>query len=240
MAVLVILGYVVMSRRRTVSPYGLQPEEITQYEGTFLEDPSQSDLYNSGGVPPSASQMPNQTIEVGSMDWLYGQGGTIRPASPQRTSDTLEAPLMPMSAQLSDDDELLITQMVEEADFQQRQRDSESDVVAWLRLVGTRQDYEIKRSLLIGRRNTCDVVIRDDPSVSGEHARLEVRDGHHVWLIVLSRTNPVLVSGVILNHQQERQLLEQDMIQLSPETKLIFIRREGSDDDDFDDGVTII
>jgi hypothetical protein len=52
----------------------------------------------------------------------------------------------------------------------------------------------IERRYLIGRQSYCDIRVQA-PTVSQEHAQIQVDDNDHVWLVNLSRKNPVKVNG---------------------------------------------
>lgn len=65
--------------------------------------------------------------------------------------------------------------------------------------------------LLIGRGDTCDIVI-DEPLVSREHARIEWRSGVHV-IVDLQSTNFTLVNGKRV--MGERSLENGDIVQLA-------------------------
>jgi hypothetical protein len=142
----------------------------------------------------------------------------------------------------SSDDELLITQILSDDEFQHMQQASSGAVIGWLRLDRTPpQDFEVReQGVTIGRKASCAIVIADDPVLSGEHARLKPRTDGTVWLEVLSRTNPVVVNRVVIHQGQSRQLRPQDVIQLSPQTRLVFIQRRGASEhpDSLDDEVT--
>jgi pSer/pThr/pTyr-binding forkhead associated (FHA) protein len=53
-----------------------------------------------------------------------------------------------------------------------------------------------ERRYLIGRQSYCDIRVQA-PTVSREHAQIQVDDNDHVWLVNLSQNNPVKVNGVV-------------------------------------------
>jgi len=127
---------------------------------------------------------------------------------------------------LSKADELMITELVDDEAFQQTAMHSPAEVVAWLKLEGAApQTVEVRdEPIRIGRSHTSDLIIPNDPAVSGEHVILEPRaDG--VWIIALGATNPVMAGGVILQRGQARRLLKKDVIRLSPNTQITFVSR---------------
>ena len=149
---------------------------------------------------------------------------------------------MPRPAQgYADEDDLVLTSVLEDSDFQQMQAQSGGEVVAWLRLDSKPpKDYELRAAgLTIGRKANNDIVVTGDNAISGQHARLEVSADGGVTLVVVSKTNPVVISGVMLRENERRALRSQDVIQLSPNTRLIFIARQG-DQASFDEEVTLL
>ena len=52
-----------------------------------------------------------------------------------------------------------------------------------------------ERRYLIGRQSYCDIRVQA-PTVSREHAQIQVDDNDHVWLVNLSQNNPVKVNGM--------------------------------------------
>jgi hypothetical protein len=222
LAFLLIAGYLIWQRRVPTPPPAVSPftvSEITAYEATLLEPQADAfDLYGLGESPARAGAIQagqRPPVEFGAM------GGRLN-----------EQP-----HQLNEAEELLITQMEQEAAFQQVRRASPSSVIGWLRQADS-PDYPIIKTLvIIGRDSTCDVVISGDSVVSGQHARLEVTPQQEVLITVLSPHNPVKVAGVFLRQGQSRQLMSRDLIQFSQKTRLIFIQR-ASNEADFDDGET--
>ena len=53
-----------------------------------------------------------------------------------------------------------------------------------------------ERRYLIGRQSYCDIRVQA-PTVSREHAQIQVDDTDHVWLVNLSQNNPVKVNGMV-------------------------------------------
>ena len=53
-----------------------------------------------------------------------------------------------------------------------------------------------ERRYLIGRQSYCDIRVQA-PTVSREHAQIQVDDNDHVWLVNLSQNNPVKVNGAV-------------------------------------------
>jgi len=53
-----------------------------------------------------------------------------------------------------------------------------------------------ERRYLIGRQSYCDIRVQA-PTVSREHAQIQVDDNDCVWLVNLSQNNPVKVNGVV-------------------------------------------
>lgn len=121
--------------------------------------------------------------------------------------------------------ELIITKLMdEEGDIYSPTRPR---IVAYLRLESaTNQIFPVEYSgAVIGRKDTCTVVIMGDKAVSGEHARLTVQpETGEVILTVLSQTNPVIIGQTILRHGERHQLHFDDVIQLSPITRLLFMQ----------------
>jgi pSer/pThr/pTyr-binding forkhead associated (FHA) protein len=81
-------------------------------------------------------------------------------------------------------------------------------------------------SVVIGRRQTCHIIIADDRAVSGEHARFDIDMQGNVRLQVLSQTNPVVVGRTQLMHNETIILQHADLIQLSPTTRFSYYRVE--------------
>lgn len=153
--------------------------------------------------------------------------------------------------ELTPEDELMITQVISDEAFTHMRQlieqikagsEEEAQVLAWLRLGGSPpRDFEVRKpQSTIGRGEDCDVVIAGDSAVSAAHARLEKRADGGFWLAVVSGTNPVIVSGVLLAPGSERQLRSHDVIQLSPDTRLVFIPRGQSGPADFEEEVTTL
>lgn len=182
--------------------------------------------------PPDSFYEPTFILPDDDETDFYATGG-IKPSAPVLPGPP---PLVPADP---DDDELMITQMLSDGEFQAMRRASVGDVIGWLRLnTQPPRDYELYASgATIGRRASCDVPIPNDGAVSGEHVRLDVRADGAVWLTVVSRTNPAVVSGVVVPQGQSRALKPQDVIQLSTQTRLVFILRGQHE---FDDEVTTL
>jgi pSer/pThr/pTyr-binding forkhead associated (FHA) protein len=53
-----------------------------------------------------------------------------------------------------------------------------------------------ERRYLIGRQSYCDIRVQA-PTVSREHAQIQVDDNDHVWLVNLSQNNPIKVNGIV-------------------------------------------
>ncbi|MCS6836127.1 MAG: FHA domain-containing protein [Anaerolineae bacterium] len=138
-----------------------------------------------------------------------------------------------------DEDSLILTSVLSDGDFQHMQAQSGGEVVAWLRLDSRPpRDYELRAAgLSIGRKADNDIVVTGDSAISGQHARLEVDSDGRVTLVVLSQTNPVVINGVMLRKDERRVLRPQNVIQLSPNTRLIFIARDG-EQSNFDEEMT--
>lgn len=121
--------------------------------------------------------------------------------------------------------ELIITKLMdEEGDVYSPSRPR---IAGYLRLESAaNQIFPVEFSgAVIGRKDTCTVVIVGDKAVSGEHARLTVHpETGEVLLTVLSQTNPVIIGQNILRHGERQQLHFGDVIQLSPITRLLFMR----------------
>ncbi|MFP4320857.1 MAG: FHA domain-containing protein [Anaerolineales bacterium] len=244
LAALLLGAYVVLSRRPatpTVQPVASAApsammntfQDVTEYEATFQESAASEpyDFYASAGAT------------------------TPQPALARRAPATsVERQQAELAAQhtdlLSEEDEMLVTEMLSDTDFQQMRQQSAREVVGWLRL-----DMEPPRHFelfagpaLVGRKPSCDVVITDDSSVSGEHLRLEWEAEGTMWVSTISKTNPAMVSGLILPPGEARPLQPQDVIQLSPKTRLIYLQRLPEtpvdqaplDDEDDPDGVTLL
>lgn len=130
-----------------------------------------------------------------------------------------------------DDDNLLITSVLSDEDFQKMQQRSEGDVIGWLRLNQEPPiDFELRATgATIGRKSTCEINIKGDNAISSEHARLEIRENQTVWVKVLSQTNKVVVNGIILQHGESHQLRPQDVLVITPQTSLIFIARDSDE-----------
>jgi hypothetical protein len=142
----------------------------------------------------------------------------------------------------SDEEDMVLTSVLDDSDFQQMQAQSGGEVIAWLRLDSKPpRDYELRAAgLSIGRKPDNDIVVSGDNAISGQHARLEVSADGGVTLLVLSKTNPVVISGVMLRENERRALRSQDVIQLSPNTRLIFIARAEGDQASFDEEMTLL
>ncbi len=246
LAVVLLLAYVLVSGRNN-APQPQPPlsgntlaaadvfQDVTDYEPTLQEASAGSpyDFYASAGATPLSR----------------------RTASAEILREQAEMAYQPTDM-LSEDDEMLVTEMLSDEDFIQMRQQSRHEVVAWLRRDSTPpQHIEVYApGVLIGRRPTCDVVIEDDKAVSGEHVRLEWHDDHTMWITTISTTNPAMVSGLVLPPGESRPLNTQDVIQLTPNTRLVYIqrtpddatpfldsdnRKDGPPDEDIDpDGVT--
>lgn len=121
--------------------------------------------------------------------------------------------------------ELIITRLMDEE--AETYSYSQPRIVGYLRLESaTNQIYPVESGgVVIGRKDTCTIVIAGDKAVSGEHARLTVNgETHEVLLTVLSQTNPVIIGEAILRHGEKRQIHFNDVIQLSPRTRLLFMK----------------
>lgn len=169
---------------------------------------------------------------------IYRSGGLATPAPTARS-----APPQPSATGWIHDehDELLITQVIEDAAFQARQSASAKRIIGWLRLNTVPVvDYEIgPEGALIGSEPGCDIAIRTDPAIKAQHARLDVRPPDSIWLSVLpTGSQPVIVSGQVVLPGNSCQLRPQSVIKLTPRTQLVFIQR-GSEDL-FDDDVTLL
>jgi len=142
----------------------------------------------------------------------------------------------------SDEEDMVLTSVLDDSDFQSMQAKSGGEVLAWLRLdAKPPRDYELRASgLSIGRKADNDIVVTGDSAISGQHARLEVDADEGVTLIVLSKTNPVVISGVMLRENERRVLRSQDVIQLSPTTRLIFVARADGESASFDEELTLL
>lgn len=120
-----------------------------------------------------------------------------------------------------DSPELVLTGLGGET---RRQLQEKLRIIARLKLndlPGTTFDLK-PTGAVIGRRETCDIIIVGDLSVSGEHARLDVDEQNRVMITVLSKTNPVIIGSVRLVNGQSRLLRGGDVIHLSPTTRLTY------------------
>lgn len=82
--------------------------------------------------------------------------------------------------------------------------------------------YEIHRPFsVLGRQIGSDILIADDKQISRQHVRFETRDNGSIWIVRLTN-NPILVNDVPM--ENTRQLNEGDLIQLSPNLQVMFIK----------------
>jgi hypothetical protein len=169
---------------------------------------------------------------------FYTSGGLYQTAPPPAPSAAIPAP-PPPQARRSPEDELLITEVMSDLDLQAWLKKSEGEGLGLVRHLTTPpQDYPLKPGIeiSIGRKATCSISIPQDSVLSEEHLRIEARPDGSVWASVLSRTNPVIISGQLLRHGQSLALRPQDILKLSPQTQLIFV--QGSPQAPDDEGVT--
>lgn len=143
------------------------------------------------------------------------------------------SPTQPMripSYSTPEEDELLITTVLFDEKFRRTVNESASEVVGWLRLdEKPPRDYTMThKGMVIGRSRECDVIVRGDPQVSRKHAQIAVDATGKLWIERLSATNPILVGGTPVT--QRRELRPRDIIQLSLNTRFIFISAEAVED----------
>lgn len=133
--------------------------------------------------------------------------------------------------EFANEDDLIITQVLTDERFQKMMERSEveEEVVGWVRLEGIAQgDYELRRrGLIVGRGQDCDIQVKGDPSISRQHARLDVQEDGQVTVSRLSAVNPVIVGGKQVSNRHP--LKPNDVIHLSDEARLVFIARETDD-----------
>lgn len=124
-----------------------------------------------------------------------------------------------------------VTDLLANSDFR-RLRDAGKAVIGWLVLEGSPPQYfEIPNTgAIIGRRRTCDIVLKQDTRISGEHASIELVNGAP-QIRVLSKTNPIMLSGMLIAPELSAPLKAQDIIQLSPSVRLVFIQQAQKPDD---------
>src|SRR5436190_6349878 len=75
-----------------------------------------------------------------------------------------------------------------------------------------------KDGILIGRLDTCDIVL-DDTTVSRVHAAVNFRDGKY-YVVNLSSSNIITLNGRRLGPQKDDVLADGDTIQIGPFTIL--------------------
>jgi phosphohistidine swiveling domain-containing protein len=170
---------------------------------------------------------------------IVGEDEPVTRIAPQDDSNTdtqsARAKASPQFDDNSNEDDILVTQVLTDNRFKQMVEKSLTDeeVVGWLRLMTEIEprDYELtSRGAVVGRSQDCDIQVRGDRSISRQHARLDVRSNGQVTISRLSAVNPVLVGGVHVSNRHP--LKPNDVIHLSDRTRLIFIAKEDEFEDD--------
>jgi FHA domain len=205
-----------------------------------------SRIRRSSSTHPTNNPSFYETLEEENVEAVVGatkirDRGIIRDDNAPRmaddeTNDT-QAYGLTHSSQFDDDtneDELLVTQILSDERFQQMVEQSLTDdeIVGWLRLMSEsdHQDFELtSRGAIVGRSQDCDIQVLGDGAISRQHARLDVRQNGQVTISRLSAVNPVLVGGVQVSNRHP--LKPNDVIHLSDRTRLIFIAKDSESDD---------
>jgi len=151
-------------------------------------------------------------------------GSTPAPGSP---GDPLASRLIVPE---NGEESLVLTNVSSRQVQQMRQGAARSNGVAWLRVLG--QDYAADyllpwEGLTIGRGVDSDIRILGDDMISRKHARLTVTEAGQVSITRLSAANPIIVRG--LSVVNDFQLEANDIIYLSPQTRMIFIANPSLD-----------
>lgn len=151
-------------------------------------------------------------------------GSTPAPGSPE---DPLASRLIVPE---NDEESLVLTNVSNRQVQQMRQGAARSNGVAWLRVLG--QDYAADyllpwEGLTIGRGVDSDIRILGDDMISRKHARLTVTEEGQVSITRLSAANPIIVRG--LSVVNDFQLEANDIIYLSPQTRMVFIANPSLD-----------
>ncbi len=174
------------------------------------------------------------------------EGDTLPPDAEQAQRAIAER--QAIEAARDDEDALLITQVLSDAQFKQMmQADDTNAVVGWLHIEASadaqadiddsdqaadadaQSDYEVRRpGVTIGRSLDCDIIIRDDLAISRQHAQLNVDAEGHVTISRLSVTNPVVVGGRLVSNNYP--LKSNDVIYLSDKTRVVFIANQATTD----------
>lgn len=228
--VLLLLGFVLWRRRPQPDP------EPGHHSGNFYQS-----ISSPGTATPKGLVVPGQPVgpprkgNFGEtiMEKLVGPGAA--PVSTRRLDkeDPAATPAL-NGGVLAEQDEALLTQVLTDSQFRRMMNDDQAseEVVAWLRLDGgSQRDFALKRTgALLGRGVDCEIIVRDDPAISRQHARLSVNSAGMVMLTRLSLTNPIIVGGVYVVN--DHILQPNDVIHLSDRTRLIFIARQPDTGDD--------
>jgi pSer/pThr/pTyr-binding forkhead associated (FHA) protein len=159
-----------------------------------------------------------------------------RQQSPATNATKINQPLKPLS---QDDEDLLITQVIEDENFKKAMQSSQGAVVGRVRLslIPPREFELTSAGLTVGRAKDNDIIIPGDKFISRHLLRFVVKpDG--VWVERLSKANPVIISGMYMI-EAPRKLRSREVIQISPTLNLVFVAREdAAPHSDFDDEVT--
>lgn len=211
LALLVVV--LLVQRRRQVPPQKPTPA------GNFYDSIEGLDTNTPTTVPLAARQSRNAD------EWTQIADEDAAGAHPfVMDGDTLPP------YQSNAEDELLVTQVLSDVQFQQMMRNTDDDVIGWVHLEGAESgDYELRRrGLTIGRSKDCDIILTIDAAISRQHARLSVDADGSAFVSRLSATNPVVVAGVLVGNNHP--LNSNDVIHLSDKTRLVFIANSNEDD----------
>lgn len=121
---------------------------------------------------------------------------------------------------IDEPDEFEITEIVTEEEL----RASSQETVALLRDESTGKSYEIyKPESILGRKDTCDIVISDDKAISREHLSFVFTNDDRIKVIILTQ-NPVSINGSFVKN--DSLLSMGDKLTLTPNTELILTALE--------------